>query len=253
VAETLVCRYADIKSYGATWSRVSGASEVAAFPMTNWNSPYADRVAKFDSTAVKVRATIASTAIQGIVIVNCNLAGLTLTITNGGGMASQSLVVPAANADGLSLNAWKDLRLVTTAATTWDIDIPTNAANVAIGKIILVADFDAVRILWNWRMKETTPATVKRTSRHVAVGYPSGTRYRAASVDLVREADRSTWTNLRRGSVGPSRPAVLIPDSTVNDPLYGWFPSESWDHERVFERRTTWTDTVEEMNPGVAL
>lgn len=252
MASTLVCRYADIKSYGATWSLTSGTAN-SSFQLTNLNSPYADRVSKTTGTTATYRGTIASTAIQGIAIINCNLAGLTLTITNNNAMASQNLVIPAANADGLSLNGWVDLRAVTTAATQWNVAISGAAANIAIGKILLLGTLSAVGIRWDWRMKETTPAIVKRTSRQVAVGYPSGTRYRAATVSLMRESQRPTWANLRRGSVGPTQPCVFVPDSTVNDPLYGWFPDDSWDHMRVFTSVSTWTDTIEEMNPGVAL
>lgn len=256
MAETLVAPYSANKSIGATWSRVSGANVVAAFPFANWNSPYADTVVKFDNTAVKVRGTITSTAIQAIGIINCNLGGLTLTVTNNNSMASQSLIVPATPADSLSLNAWIDLRAVTTAATQWDIDIPTNGANVAIGKIVLIASLTAVKIRWNWRMKETLPALVHRTSRGVARGYIVGTRYREATATLMLETYRSTWTDLRRGSVGPARPMVFIPDASVNDLVYGWFPEPAWEHERVVsgvDAATAWTDTVEEMNPGVAL
>ncbi len=252
MSTTLIGYYADILSFGATWSLTSGSAD-SAFPLTNLNNPYADVISKLTGTSGTYRGAIASTAIQGIVIVNCNLGGLTLTVTNNGAMASQNLIIPATAADSLSLNGFVDLRAVTTAGTQWNVAISGAAANVAIGKILLLANLRQITIRSRPRFSETKPFIMKRNSRGVARGYPQGTRYRGLDVSLMKESQRATWTTLRRGSVGPTQPFVLIPENSVNDPIYAWFPSPTWQHERTQTNDTQWDDTLEEMNPGAAL
>lgn len=248
----LFARNTDILSYGATWSLTAGTAN-SSFPLTNLNLVDPGSVSKLTGTSGTYRGTITSTAIQAIAIINCNLGGLTLTVTNNNSMASQNLVVPAAASDGLSLNAWIDLRAVTTAATQWNIAVPTNGANVAIGKILLIADVDDYQFRTRWRLKETKPAIVQRASRGQAWGYPVGTRYRTASLDFIYESQRAAYTTLRRLSVGPSQPCVFMPTSTGTDVVYAWFPNDNWEHERVVTLATAWSDVIEELNPGVAL
>lgn len=249
---TLMASYAANKSIGATWSLTVGTAD-SAFPLANLNNPYPDVVSKTTGTTATYRGTISAAAIQGIAIINCNLAGLTLTITNNNSMASQSLVVPAAAADGLALNAFIDLRLVTTSATQWNVAISSAAANIAIGKILLLSTLSAVEILSNLKIKEAKPFIVKRTSIGVARGYPIGTRYRAGTISLIKESERAAYTAIRRGSAGPTQPVVLVPESSVNDVLYGWYPDPEWEHTRETPLTTSWSDTIEELNPGAAL
>jgi hypothetical protein len=119
---TLYCRPSDILSYAATWSLPVGTAD-SAFPLANLNSVYAHIVSKTTGTAATYRGTISSTALQAIAIINCNLAGLTLTVTNNNSMASTNLVIPSAPTDNVSINGFVDLRAVTTAATQWNIAI----------------------------------------------------------------------------------------------------------------------------------
>ncbi len=245
-------RYADILSYAATWSLVTGTAN-SAFPLTNLTDVRADVVSKLTGTSGKYRGTIASTALQAIGIINTNAAGSTLVITNNNAMASQNLVVPALPADSLGLNALIDLRAVTTAATEWNVEFPAQSGNVAVGKILLISNLRNFLIRWHPRIAETSLAIRKRTTSGVMVGYPRGTRYRAWTVQLLRESERSAYTSLRRGSVGPSQPCVVWPESTSVDCVYGFFADDTWSHEREQASVTTWTDTIEEMNPGVSL
>src|SRR5690349_15599380 len=104
------CRYTDILSYGATWSLTSGTAN-SSFPLTNLNLVDADTPSKLTGTSGAYRGTISSAAIQAIALINCNLAGLTITVTNNNASpVNTTFAVPAAAADGLSLNAWIDLR-----------------------------------------------------------------------------------------------------------------------------------------------
>lgn len=250
---TYYCRYSDILSYGATWSLTSGSAN-SAFPLTNLNLVDADTPSKTTGTAATYRGTIASTAIQAIALINCNLAGLTLTVTNNNGApVNTSLVVPAANVDGLSLNAWVDLRAVTNAGTQWNIAITGAAANIAIGKILLISSLRTADVRWRPRMGESTPMITHRTASGKMLSYRRGTRIRTFGVEFTRETERSNYVNLRRSSVGPSQPWVFIPEGAVNDPVYGFFPEPIWELVRESPNVTRWSDTLEEMSPGVAL
>lgn len=256
MALPLVCYHADILSYGATWSLTSGSAD-SAYPLTNLNSVYAHKVSKTTGTSATYRGTIASTAIQGIVIVHCNLAGLTLTVTNNGGMASQSLVIPSAPPEGnLQLSGWVDLRSVTTAGTQWNVAISGAAANIAIGKILLIASLREFRIRWGkapLQVDETKPTRVIRTEDEIALGFRRAVRYRAWMPELMRESQRAQYQALRRGSEGPTQPFAFILDPAVNDPAYVWFPEPTWKHGREWTGVTRWRDRLEECNPGGAL
>lgn len=242
----------DEKGASATWSLVAGTAD-SLFPLTNLNNVRPDAVSKLTGTSGTYRATITSTAVQAIVLVNHNLHGLTLTVTNNGGMASQNLVVPAAREDGLPSTAWVDLRAVTTAATQWNIAIPTNGANVAVGNILLIGTARTLQATWNVKVKETIPFILHRTDYHVPLGYRMGTAYREVTPSFARESERAAFISLRRASVGPQQPFWLQLDETGTESIYGWFPSDSWDYTRESPRITTWSDTIEEFCAGVAL
>lgn len=249
---TLYGLYADDKSIGATWSLAVG-SENASFPLTNLNSPYAHLVSKTTGTAATYRGTISSTAIQGIAIINCNLAGLTLTVTNNNSMASTNLVIPSAPADNVSINGFVDLRAVTTAATQWNVAITGAAANIAVGKIKLYSTLRTMAIGWDVEVEETKPTKMFRTEYGIALGTRRATRYRCFIPRIGRESERAAYTNLRRGSEGPTQPFLFILDEAVNDPAYVWFPEETWAHTRSSLLGTSWSDRMEEANPGLAL
>ncbi len=255
MAHPLIAYHADLLSFGATWALTAGAED-AEFPLTNLNKVYAHEVSKLTGTSGTYRGTIASTALQAIVIVNCNLAGLTLAVTNNGGMASQNLIIPAAAPDNVSLNGWVDLRAVTTAATQWNVAISGAAQAIAVGKILLVAPLREMMIRWDerpHRVSERKPTRVFRTEDQIALGYRRAVRYRTWMPELLRESQRSQYQTLRRGSEGPTQPFLFVLDPAVNDPAYVWFPEDTWEHGRRFANVTEWGDRLEEANPGLPL
>jgi hypothetical protein len=252
MATALVSRYADLLSFGATWSLTAGTIN-SAFPLANLNDVRADYVAKLAETSGTIRGTIASTALQAVAIVNCNRPGATITVTNNNAMASQSLLIAAAPSDNIGIGGILDIRAVTTAATQWNFAIPVGTGPVAVGKILLISNLRQFLIRSRPKFRDTSPYIGQRTSSGTPLGYPKGVRYRGLEFQLMRESERSAYETLRRGSVGPSQPCVVWPKPSVNDFLYGYFPPPTWEHERDSERVTTWTDELEEMNPGVSL
>lgn len=249
---TLVCYPTDILSYGATWALTVGSAD-SAFPLTNLNTRYAHEVSKTTGTTATYRGTISSTALQAIAIINCNLAGLTLTVTNNGGMASQNLVIPAAPSDNVSINGWVDLRAVTTAATQWNIAISGAAANIAVGKILLVATLRELTVALSLPVREAKPTHIFRTEAEIALGNRKNVRYRTWVPTFPKDSERTTFTNLRRASEGPTQPFLFVLDSSANDPAQAWFPDPEWEHEQVHSGISMWRDRIEESNPGLAL
>ncbi len=250
---SLVCYHSDIKSYAATWSAPAGTID-SAFPLTNQNSVYAHEVTKFTGTSGTLRGTLGSAAaIQGVVLVNVSqsLAGLTGTVTNNAGMVSQNIVVPALPADGVSLNAFVDLRSVTTSATQWNVAFSGAATAIGIGKVILIGTLRDMPVR-PMDVDETKPTNVFLTEYDIALGSRKQVRYRAWDLSFPRDAYRTIYTTLRRGSEGPTQPFIWILDYSVNDAAYVWFPNPTWRHQRIFEWHSEWTDRFQECNPGQA-
>lgn len=251
---TLICRPEHILSYAATWSLVSGAGVDAEYPLTNLNDVRADKVCKLTGTSGKLRGTIVSTAIKGIAVINCNRPGASLTVTNNGSMASQTLAIPSTLPAGASsINGFKDLRAVTDAGTQWDVDIPVGTGNVAVGKILLISDLIEAPIRVEARLREIRAHRVQRTGYGVPLGGKKSVRHREMTVSCGREIFRDDWGLLRRSSSGPLEPFLIVLEEGGNDPMYVWFPSEDWSHLRKSPQNTEWTDVLEELNPGLAL
>lgn len=248
---TLFCKASGLLNLGATWSLTVGSAD-SAHPLTNLNSPYAHLVSKTTGTTATYRGTISSTALKGVAFIHCGagLAGLTVAVTNNNAMPSQSLVIPALPPDGVQLNAFLDLRLVTTAATQWNFAISGASANIAVGKILLIRDLDETCIGWGVRVGEKKPTIVHRTDGEIALGYRKAVRYRTFTPDLKLESERADYTTMRRGSEGPTQPFLFVLDDTVNDPAYVWFPDDTWEHARMTPLHTSWSDRLEEANGG---
>lgn len=251
-ATTLYCYFTDLKSFAATWSLTAGAAD-SAFPLANLNNPRADLVSKLTSGTGTYRATVASAAIQAVAFINTNLAGATVVVTNNGGMASQNLTIPAAQPDGLSLNGWLDLRAVTTAATQWNFAISGFASNVAVGKILLIGTARVMDSRWGIQIRERKPFILNRTEYGVPLGFPLRVRYREVRPIFVRESERAAFTALRRSGSGPHEPFWFALEPAVNDCMYLWHQAEDWEHSRDLPNISRWTDTFEEVNPGLAL
>lgn len=252
--KTLVGYHTNLKNFGATWSAPAGTID-SAFPLTNQNTPYAHQITKFSGTSGTLRGTIASTAIQGLALINCSqkLAGLTGTVTNGGAMASQNIVVPAAPADGVSLNAFVDLRGVTAAGTAWDVAFSGVAAGGFGFKVLLIAVLTELPVKWNLPVTEHKPTRIFETEYDIKLGSRKAVRYRSWEPDFTRETNRAAFTTLRRSSEGPTQPFFFLLDYTASptDPALCFFPEDRWTHQLIALPHTEWSDRLEEANAGL--
>lgn len=254
----MACIYArpsDNKTPSATLSLTAGAED-AAYPLTNLDDLRPDVVFKATGTSCTIRATFGSSqALQAIGLINHNLHGLTITVTNNGGMSPQSLIVPAVGDDALPINPWLDLRGVGSASgTQWNLAITGAAANVAIGELLLIATVRTMPIRWGVDVDERQPVILHRTDYHVPLKYGLGLRYRYFTGEVNRETERSAMTALFRDARGCLKPWWFVLEDTVNDAKYVQFDEKSsFRLQRAGPSHTPMTITLEEVCAGLAL
>ena len=255
MADRLYCLYADLVTIDATLSLTAGTAN-GSFPLTNLQDERPDIVFKATGTSATIRATFgAAQRVQGIALINHNLHGLTLTVTNNGAMPSIAMPVPAAAADGLPVNPWLDLRQIGgTTATQWNVAITGAAANVAIGELLLMETLSIMPMRWNVSVRERHPIISHHSEYHIPLRYGLGVRYRSLSGEVNRETERAAITNIHRSAKGALKPWAFILDSDVNDcMMVQCDESSEWTHERQSPSVTSTTVAIEEMCAGVVL
>jgi hypothetical protein len=254
MASVLYARPSDNLIGSSTISLSVGAID-PLYPLINLYDNRPDIVSKTTGTTATVRAVFGSSkTLQGISLINHNLYGLTLTVTNNGGMASQNLVIPAIAEDNLPINPWLDLRSVANnSATQWEIAITGAAANIAIGEILLLETLRTLGVTWEVELEETHSIIEHRTDYDVSLIYSKGVRYRKFTGQAYLESDRASLTTLNRGSKGRFSPFLLIPDSSVNDSMLVRFAETSRTMSRHNPGFTDQPIVLEESCSGLAL
>lgn len=239
------------------------SSADADYPLANAATLEPDVVAKAVDATATLRATFSGAqALEGIVAINVNWAGLTVGLTNNGGMATQNIVVPDPE-DGVCVNAWWDLRGVAGAsATQWNLPIVGASADVTIGTLLLIESWEQLRIRWGYRLTDLFPVIEKRTSYRKRVQYRIPVRVRQFSGLPFLAEDRNAIRTLRREALNSITPWVLIPDEEDDDALLVQFVGDPEEHYAFVAGRFD-DDTakgiveqpveVEEVNAGVAL
>lgn len=258
IAGCLYATPADNVTASATPSLIVGAAD-SAYPLTNVDDLDPSVVFKTTGTTATIRFTFGvAQALDAIALFNHNLHGLTLTVTNNGGMASQNLVVPSQPEDNLRLDPWLDLREVASAsATQWEIAIAGAAANIAIGEVALLEHLRELRIRWNFTIAERHPTLEQRTEYGKRLQYDFGVRVRRFEGLPFLYEDRADLRRLRRRARGSLIPWVLIPDGDLNDALLVQFSDEEHAERYEFHDGTDGVVdmpvAVEEVHAGLAL
>lgn len=254
VIEALYGKYSDSVLASATVSLSAGTAS-STFPLVQLYDGRPDKPFKATSAACTIRATFGSAKIiQGIFVIWHNLHGLTLTVTNNGGMASQNLVMPAATEDSFPVNGWWDGRVVSSnSATQWDVAITGAAANVAIGELIFLQTVRTLPIEWTHTEGESHPTIVHKTAREVKLKSTKSVRVRSLTGRAYLESDRAAMASLRRGTLGQMRGFALVPDATANDSLMVTFTEDLRSFTRQNPGFTDQPIAVEEMCCGVVL
>lgn len=245
-------RPSDNLATSATWSLAVGSAD-SAYPLANLNTTRPDLPSKTTGTTATYRATFgASKTIRAIAIIHHNLAGLTLTITNNNGL-STSLVLPANTDDGQPVNGWVDLTSVTTAATQWNIAISGAAANIAIGKILLIETIRTLDVTWGVKHADRHPVLQHRTDLDVALIYDMGVRLKTFEGSVQRESERAAVTALHRGAKGMVTPFWFVPESAVNEAWMVRFAAPELAWQRAMPLVSSTTVALEEACAGLAL
>lgn len=217
---TLIARPSDIITDSGTVSLTAGTAN-SVFPLTNLYDRNAASVFKSTGTSATIQVVYgASKTLQGIALINHNLTGATVTVTNAAGF-SKVLAIPAAVEDALTLDPWDDYRgLANTSSTTWTVTITGAATVVAIGELLLIQTLRTIEVYQFPEDVEAHPTNTKVTDYQVRLSYGMGVRARRYELELVNEKQRAGLVSLERDARGGLRHSLFILDSRLNDAMY---------------------------------
>jgi hypothetical protein len=251
MAGSLYARPSDLLT--PTWSLTAGSAE-ALYPVTNLGDGKPYKPFKATSGTATMRATFGgATTLQAIALVSHNLAGVTVSITNGAGL-STTLAVPADTDDDLSVTAWKDLRgLSNPSSTTWNLAVSGASANVAVGEVLLIETVRTLNTTWGLVHGVEYPIDEQKTEMDVPLIYELGVRNRTLRADLLLESDREAMFALAADARGRARAWWLVLDDTENDAMYVRFVKSAFDVTRESPRVSPMSVDVEEIGLGPAL
>lgn len=172
----------------------------------------------------------APTLLECIALINTNLAGATVTITNNAGL-NQALVIPAITLGARTRNAWKDLRgLANTTATTWTITITGASANVAIGELVMGDELREAELAWGVKYRATHKMIEHRTHYHVPIKFNLDSRYRTFTGTAARDSEVAAELELlNEDSMGGYLGWLFILDEEANDPAFVTHKGEDWE------------------------
>lgn len=178
----------------------------------------------------------AAQTIELVALAEHNLTAATLegNATNDWGSPafSAALTIPAATADGHSVNAWRDLRALGSPSPSyqfWRL-VVAGAANCAVGEVWLGATVRQTERGYSlgFSIEESHPTISHLTeflSRHA---YSLGSRQRRLALSFrARAAGALALREWYRSMQGPGQVAIFIPDAAVND---AWWVGHAGDY-----------------------
>lgn len=185
------------------------------------------------ATATIVFTFGSPTAIKAIAIINHNLAGRTLTLTNNNGLSSVSIPIDANDHDAICLNAWKrfdDQSASVRTATVWTLTVPTGSANAAIGEVLLLVDIQEFDLLWGLRQKPRRPmARPGTTFGGTLLKYRKRIRVREIRGQVNLAEDDTALRRLESGANGDYHPFFFVWDEDVNDCMMVQFEPDTFE------------------------
>lgn len=259
----LICTPSQNAAPSATPTWAVGSAN-GSYPVANAITLEPDRVAKANETTATLRLTFSGArTLVGLGVINTNLAGQAITLSNADGMTPQAITVPAP-ADGLAQSAWFDLRgLENAASTQWNLAVTGAPHPVAIGTVVAVEAWLAPRLRWEYEIRERFPVIAHRTSLGRRFVYRVPVRYRFFEAIAHWAEDRNLLRELRRDAQGSVVPFLLIPDEEDADALLVQFTEEDARERYRFVAGRFDDDSVEgivdqavaceEVSTGVAL
>src|SRR5262245_47851121 len=205
----------------ATVAWVGGTAD-PLYPVTNVTTLEPDSPAKTTAGGdVILRATLpGALELAGVALINTNLSGLDVELTNNASMAGQTQTVMSPE-DGLCVNVWWDLRAVTSGRTAseWSLNIADAVRPVAVGTLLLIAQWTHLRVRWEWELREVYPRIEHRTGYGKRLQYQIPVRVRKYRALAHKMEDRAALRAVRREAHGSIVPWTLVPDWTDRDVL----------------------------------
>lgn len=245
------CRPADIVTADATVALTSGTAN-AAFPLVNLYDLNPAKVFKATGTACTIRLTYgADQALEAIALITHNLVGASVTVTNNGGMATQTITIPADAEDGLSVDPFLDLRFVANAvATQWNIVITGASANVAIGELLAIETLRDMEVGRELRRGDLIPQRLNVTAHGIKLIYPLGVRTHRIAAMTILESLRADILALWHGALGMRRGFLVIPDLNVNEAYFMRFAADDFPWMHTTDEMTDMTIAFEDVGRG---
>ncbi len=234
----------------------------SGFPLANVLTLEPDVVTKANENTATLRLTWGGAkTLVGLALINVNFPGVSVALTNNGGMATQNKTAPSPE-DNLMINLFFDLTdVAATSATQWNIAV-AGSHPVTIGTVVAIEEWTELRVRWDYELLERFPALEHRTSYGKRLQYRIPVRSRVYTGTPFYAEDRNTLRTVRREAQGSITPFVLVPDLNDTDVILGQFSGE-------FSERTQFTDglfpdstargvvempiTIEEVSGGVSL
>jgi hypothetical protein len=195
-----------------TWATGTPDSD---FPLANVLTLEPDVVAKANENTATLRFTFgASKTIVGFLFINLSFPGVTMTVTNNGGMATQNVPVPAPK-DNLMVNAFIDLTGVpSNSAAQWNFAV-AGTAPVTFGHVVAIEEWSEFRMRWSYVLTPVFPVIEHRTSYKKRLQYWIPTRYRKFKGMPFYAEDRNSIRGLREEAHGSITPWGFVSD--MND------------------------------------
>lgn len=235
----------------------------ASFPIANVLTLEPDVVAKANENTATLRLTAGvAKHLVGLLLFNVSFPGITVSLTNNAGMATQTKTVPSPE-DGLTINAFFDLDgIANTTATQWNLAV-VGARPVAIGTVIPVYGWTETRVRWDMDFGETFPMIEQRSGHKKRFQYRIPVRYRTYTATPFYAEDRNAIRTLRREAKGSFTAFGFVPDRNDVDVILAQFSGEDHREHAQFTDGLFTDDTargvvempitLEEVSSGIAL
>lgn len=207
-------------------------TEASGYDVENVLTLVPGDVAKANETTATLRLMFSGNVTPvALVFIHTNWGGASsVTVTNGGSMAPQSVTIRETR-DGLCECGWVDLRgVANTTDDQWDIAVAGADGPVAIGSILVLTSIESPRTKWEYLLGDWAPKvrlTPANAARDFIFSRP--TRRRSGQFVWHWAEDRPLWRRLweEAYSTNPT-PFPVIPDEDDGDAMLVQFTDDRY-------------------------
>jgi hypothetical protein len=206
-----------------TAATVAWGSEDIAFPAENVQDSDPANVTKSTLASDTLTITTSSIIPVAVALINTNATSATI---NG-----VSVPIPALDAGGQRIHAWKDLTLSGLGSNTvWSIVLTRSSGPVWIGRICLVTAIQDVNMKYGLRLGHKRPGDIEiQTRLGSIIRHNAKIRQRTAEGEVDWQPSEAMLRQLDANAEGANTPFLFIPDEATNDAWFVTFKSsEFW-------------------------